>query len=377
MINILIVDDMSHNIMLIKTILKSKFHNIEIYEASDGIKALNVIQNHKIDIVLSDIEMPNMDGIELLRECKKSYKDIEFIVVSSHSDTQYFLDTIKMGVDGYILRPLDIEQLKNTVSKSIEKIDMKNELIQYQTDLESKIESRTKQLQDQSRFAAMGEMISMIAHQWRQPLSSINGIVAPLDIKCKMGMDIDPKDATHRFAQQNEIVQYLSSTIDDFLGFFKDRGDSTYTTLNELIMKPNSLMSAGFKETGVVHNITFNTNKDTELLIKSSKFDQVMMNIYKNALDEFKEKNQENKVLNTLVARHNDDIIIEVSDNAGGIPEDILPNIWDAYFSTKSVNGTGIGLYMSKMLVEQHLNGTIKAFNKDDGVVFCITLSIK
>ena len=123
-------------------------------------------------------------------------------------------------------------------------------------------------------------------------------------------------------------------------------------------------------------DIVYTIDENTKVKTKPSKFDQVMINIYKNALDEFKAQNRQDGIITVVVAEHEDNIILEISDNAGGIPENILANIWDAYFSTKDKNGTGIGLYMTKILVEQHLKGDICAYNNDKGAVFRITVPL-
>jgi signal transduction histidine kinase len=376
-INILIVDDKEENLMVLEDVLDDlTVQNINIISALDAHKALEIALSRKIDLIISDIQMPNINGFEMakiLKDIKKT-RNIPIIFLTAAFKAEEFIDKgYEVGAIDYFLKPIERYSFLNKINMYIQ-LFQKEKVLQNQLEL---INKQQEQLIDQSRFASMGEMISMIAHQWRQPLSSMAGIVAPLDLKYKMGMEIDPKDAISRFARQNEVVQHLSRTIEDFLGFFKDTGYDELISIKQIIETPQRLMSSGLKQQNVDFEVVYTIDKETQFQTKPSKFDQVLMNIYKNALDEFKSKDIKEPKLIVVTTEYESNIIIEISDNAGGIPEDILPNIWDAYFSTKDKNGTGIGLYMTRILVEKHLKGTIEAFNRDGGAVFTITVPIK
>jgi signal transduction histidine kinase len=373
-LTILYVEDDKDSRNIIVDTLSYLFKNIVV--AKDGQDGLEQFKLHAndIDIILTDINMPYLNGIEMLRAIREIDKTIYCIILSAYNQTDFFIESIELGIDGYILKPINMQQFLNVLSKIIHHIQIQKELLEYQTNLELKIKDRTKQLQEQSRFAAMGEMIAMIAHQWRQPLSLINTIIAPLHLKYKMGMNVEAQDAIERFERQNEVIEHLNNTIYDFLGFFKDSNNTEILQTSNIVITPQRLVSAGFNKIGA----TFNNicDIDIQFTTKSSKLNQVIMNIYKNSLDEFKTQNKSDGIVTTSITKYNNCINIIIEDNAGGIPEDILPNIWDAYFSTKDKNGTGLGLYMSKTIVEKHLKGTIKATNKNDGAVFTICLPI-
>jgi len=241
---------------------------------------------------------------------------------------------------------------------------------------------KEKLLQQQSRLAQMGEMISMIAHQWRQPLSAINSAILSIETKLALGkFDLETKEGVDKCLdytnkRHNNIKDYvrtLSETIDDFRNFFKPDKQKEKENINNPIQKALKIVSASMSSKGIEVNTKFQTDK--ELDIYPNELMQVILNILKNAEDNFKEKQISNANITIKTYEENDSAVIEICDNGGGIPEDILPNIFDPYFSTKNEkNGTGLGLYMSKVIIEEHHRGVLEAYNKDGGACFKITI---
>jgi C4-dicarboxylate-specific signal transduction histidine kinase len=168
----------------------------------------------------------------------------------------------------------------------------------------------------------------------------------------------------------------MTETIEEFLKFFKGDISDVNVTLKQVLDRPHRLMESAFIDYGVEYQYKSSFRDDTELILCESRFNQVLINIYQNSLDAMIESNiKEGKIL-VSIYEENSKIIFEIKDNAGGIKDDVLPKIFDPYFSTKSKNGTGIGLYMSKLIVENNLLGDIEAFNIDDGVCFKIILPL-
>ncbi len=239
--------------------------------------------------------------------------------------------------------------------------------------LEKELREKEELMLSQSRNAAMGEMISMIAHQWRQPITAIsmsaNNIIADIDLE--MFEEEQIKKIAENISKQ---TQYLSKTIDDFRNFFKKDKVPNRFEFKELIDEVSSIMLASLKN----NNIEFKIDDiDNSLTLKTYKREllQVLLNVIKNAKEALCENNAENRCIEIKVIKISDKIKIEISDNAGGIKEENLDKIFNAYFTTKEeFNGTGLGLYMSKMIVEKHLNGKLKAYNSDVGAVFEIII---
>ncbi len=235
----------------------------------------------------------------------------------------------------------------------------------------TELKRQSSLLHSQSRFVAMGEMISMIAHQWRQPLASLNTILSRMEIQVEM--DMYSEDSFMKSLRSSaELIQYMTRTIDDFSNFFKSSGDGEAIELKELIDKPRRLMETSLKSNYIDFEVEYKVSPAKKIVVNASQFDQVLLNIYKNALDEFKRRQIENSKISVEVSILNEILKISVCDNAGGIPEDIISKIFEPYFSTKSKNGMGIGLYMSKIIVENHLGGTLHASNNLAGACFQI-----
>ena len=263
------------------------------------------------------------------------------------------------------------------VNKNLEKLVMSKtkELRDINSKLEVKIkeaikENRQKdqQLFQQSRLAQMGEMISMIAHQWRQPLNAISAASMSMNLKAKLNK-LDNELAINLTAKISEYSQHLSSTIDDFRDFFKANKEKEKTTYEELLK-----MVLNIVETSIVNKnikLVKNLNSQKVFCTNPNELKQVILNLIKNAEDVLLDRNVENP----KITIETNDNVLTISDNGGGIPEDIIDKIFDPYFSTKSKkDGTGLGLYMSKIIIEEHCGGKLSVTNAKEGAVFKVEL---
>ena len=231
--------------------------------------------------------------------------------------------------------------------------------------------------QQQTKFVTMGEMIGMIAHQWRQPLSSLNGLFLPIKMKYELGMEVDKLDFFNKIDKQTEIVTFLTNTIEDFLNFMKKDTNYSNLPISELLKKPYRLIENSLNKQNVSFSISYiNCDENTTIKTLPNKMDQVLLNFYKNSLDEYVKKNIKDGSIELIVEKKQFNYIIKIKDRAGGIPVEILPKIFDAYFSTKSKNGNGIGLYMTKSIIENSLDGSITVYNENEGCIFELTLPL-
>lgn len=243
--------------------------------------------------------------------------------------------------------------------------------------LEAEIAERKHQeklLIQNSKLAAMGEMIGLIAHQWRQPLSSISTLSGNLKVLIDLDM-YDPKQFIEQLLEINNHAQYLSKTINDFRHFFKPDNPQEMVMMDDIIENTLSIVgrSIEYKNISLIKNYSFKNKISTyprELM-------QVFLNLLKNATDVLVERNiQQPKVIINGFEKDGYQII-EVIDNGGGIDEDIIDKIFAPYYSTKGpAKGTGLGLYMSKTIVEQHCRGRIKVSNRKEGACFTVELPI-
>ena len=249
----------------------------------------------------------------------------------------------------------------------------------------TELKEKDRQLLQQSRMAQMGEMISMIAHQWRQPLGAISTTSIDMNLKLQLEefdlVQKEGRDNCRNYFNDNlgkidSYVQSLTNTIDDFRNFYKPDKESTNALIHAPVSKALSIVGDSFKADGI--KITKNYRCKNEIAMHENELMQVILNILKNAQDNFKDK----KIQDAHIMIDTYDILdktrLEIYDNGGGIPEDILEKIFDPYFSTKNEkNGTGLGLYMSKTIVETHHDGKFYAENRDDGVCFFLEMKRK
>lgn len=236
----------------------------------------------------------------------------------------------------------------------------------------SELKEKESMLIEQSRLAAMGEMISVIAHQWRQPLNAIASITTRLKMKIKMNK-LDIALVEEKTEEINNYLQYMSKTIDDFRNFFEPTKHKESITLNELIFDTMKILSKTFENNNI--QVEIQSKELSNIYIHKNELLQVIINILNNSRDAFLENNNKNGIININFNEDKNSQSIIIKDNAGGIPEHIINKIFDPYFSTKDrKNGTGLGLYICKNIIEKHSGGELKVENIDNGACFTITL---
>ena len=244
----------------------------------------------------------------------------------------------------YLLKKLNA-QLNEKVKLEIQKNEEKNRI-----------------LIQQSRMASMGEMLENIAHQWRQPLSTISVAASGMEVK-KEFSTLSDEEFFEGINHIKKSTVYLSNTIDDFRTFFIKEKKTSQMNIKNAIEKALELMGNTFMQQRI--NLVKNI-EEIEILSLENELIQVLMNIFVNAKDALKQTLGDEKYIIIDVFKKEDNLIIQIKDSAKGIDEKIIDKIFEPYFTTKhKFKGTGIGLYMSKLLVEKHLKGSIKTSNTE------------
>jgi len=290
----------------------------------------------------------------------------------------------------------DVEEIdllfKNFNEMTNELYSNKKALEELNRSLEFKVQSelaknrqKDQTLLQQSRLAQMGELMSMIAHQWRQPLAAISSMTLRMKFKILLeNFDFSTKEGQNEFLNYvkdetsniDEMIENLTVTIDDFRDFYKPTKEIQRLSPIVPIKKALSMLKPEFIEQQIEVKVEYLFEGDID--IYENEFMQVVLNILKNASDNFKEKGIEKRVITIQVEAIERKVKIIFGDNGGGIPSDIKEKIFDPYFSTKDEkNGTGLGLYMSKMIIEQHHKGKIEVETIGDRAYFIIELPQK
>jgi len=257
----------------------------------------------------------------------------------------------------------DITQMKLTEQELKDKIEQEV----------SKNTEKDRLLVHQSKLAAMGEMLGSIAHQWRQPLNNINLLTYLIrdnfDKFTKEQLDETTEDI-------NRQINYMSQTIDDFRNFYQPNKDKLTFNIKESIDSCVKIISTQLEKTDIVLNIK---GDDIEITSFKNEFQQVILNILNNAIDAAilkKQKEKFNPFVDIAITKK-ENLRIEILNNCGKATAEVLDRMFEPYFTTKFENqGTGIGLYMAKTIIEKNMMGTIEAENYKDGVLFTITLPV-
>ena len=256
-------------------------------------------------------------------------------------------------VDGYIAFKLEITEKKY---------------------LEKELLDKEEIMIAQSRHAAMGEMISMIAHQWRQPISVIamdaNNILA--DIELEM---LDEKTLQSGAEDIIAQTQELSKTIDDFRNFFRPEKTEEELFIKDIVDEAMKVIGKSLENNNI--DVVLQLQDSKKIKTYSRELMQVLINLIKNAKEILIERKKENKKIFITLKEKGEHFIFNICDNGGGVDDEIIDKIFDPYFTTKGEkNGTGLGLYMSRTIVEKHLFGSLSVSNKDGGACFKITLPL-
>ena len=226
----------------------------------------------------------------------------------------------------------------------------------------------------QSKMASMGEMIGNIAHQWRQPLNALSALNVRLSMKYNADK-LTKEDVLAFKEKSNHLIQKMSDTINDFRNFFYPNKSVEKFRVDRAIDDAINFIKGSYR----INNIKIINYTSSKLEIKNHKNEliQVLLNIFNNSKDAIKEFNSKNGVVIIDVIILEDSLNITIQDNGGGIDQQIIDRVFEPYFTTKfKDDGTGIGLYMSKMIVEESMCGRLKLENKDSGVLTTIKLPI-
>lgn len=462
--------------------------------AENGQEAWDLFQKERFDILITDISMPYMDGLELSRRVKELEPETLVLITSSFDYSEYMLKAIELGLDGYLIKPFSYEDIIERLISSVnllkarseykrvskrlvniaqamneailtldseakitfcnmkfldmfgleeadtigssfvdilikvavcnEKTGLFLECIKKIKECESFETLKTKEGQElfckislrnmsdfdedgrsflgavitfsdvselkksqeeirrkddiiisQSRLAAMGEMISMIAHQWRQPITTIGMAVNNMQADIELE-SFDVKKAKEYVSTINNQVAHLSKTIDDFREFLKPNRVKDRVSVSHILKKCEALISKALQNNGIEYS--FDKSLDTEFEVLDGELTQVLLNLIGNAKEILIARKIENPKISVNAKLEEECMVLSVEDNGGGVDEEHRDRIFEPYFSTKGEkNNSGLGLYMSKIIIEKHMFGKIWFENRNGGATFFVSIPLK
>ncbi len=270
-----------------------------------------------------------------------------------------------------------IKALSTLIKVTTQELQELNNSLEIKIKQEVTINSqKDKQLFEQSRLAQMGEMIGNIAHQWRQPLSAISSIASGVQLNNELNL-LNKEEISSHMRNITDKTLYLSETINTFRDFLRNDKSIEEVILQNKIDKALSIIHSTLNDHNIKLLNEINYNNPIEISIISGELPQVIINIINNAKDILSEKNVKNKWIKISLIITNNKAIISIEDNGGGIPNHILPKIFEPYFTTKHKSqGTGLGLHMSYDIIKKSMRGDLYAKNTKNGAKFFIELPL-
>ncbi|MEA3372438.1 MAG: response regulator [Campylobacterota bacterium] len=377
-LSVLYVEDNEQARMETVEILRLFFE--QTVTAVDGKEGAEKFAAGDYDLIFTDINMPKLDGLGMITKIREVNDDVPIVIVSAYDETDYFISSIKLGVEAYLLKPFTLEDLLGVIEKVTEKIVIKHELALCNSTLEERVREQVDQISrqneyiaQQARLAGMGEMISNIAHQWRQPLNRINSNIAVISTMLKTE-HIDRAILESKIKNVKQNTKYMSDTIEDFANFFHPEKRETRFSILESVKGSLKLIESRLR--GI--DVKIKADEDITVLSFEKEYRQVILAIMNNAIDNFEAKATEKPEIEITIKDHTDTAYLCIHDNGGGIEAEDASRVFEPYYTTKFANeGRGLGLYMAKMLVESSMRGQLQVRNINDGACFEIEISKK
>jgi len=392
-IKILAVDDVESNRIALQYLINEYLEDIDLYLSASGEDALKITYKEDIDIIILDIQMPGMDGFDTAKYLKSNpkTKDIPIIFLTAAFKKEEFQQKgFELGAIDYLTKPIEDLQLINKLELYI-KIIIQNKQLQAinedlhktllkEMELKKDIENQQLELIQQSKMAAIGEMIGNIAHQWRQPLSMISALSSGMGVNIELGLDYK-KDLPKNLNKITQTTEELSKMIDSVNHFTQQETFDEFN-LNDILMKCLDNQKHMFQ----LNNVNTVLDLEENIVIKNlqNSLLQAVLNILQNANEALEDKEYKKYIFMSTTQEDNK-IIISIKDNGGGVSVDHINKIFEPYFTTKhKAYGIGLGLNLVYRIIHDSMKGQIKVKNKKylyneieyEGAEFIITLPL-
>jgi signal transduction histidine kinase len=366
---ILIVDDEEDIREVLEIALMDMGH--EVFLAPDGKKALELFEEQHPAIVITDIKMPVMGGIELLKQVKRRSPDTQVIMITGHGDMDLTIDSLKFGATDFITKPVNVDILEIAVTKAVDQLIAQQKLVEYTQKLELLVLEKSK-LTD--HLSSLGLMLGTVSHNIKGLLTNLDGglFIARSGLKKKNFDDI-----AEGMDLLSQAVEKIKQLIMDILLYSKERSmDIQSVPLDQFIKDIQETMKMKLAS----HPIDFQVKSDNApatLNLDPSSMMSALVNMLDNAVDAcVEDKDQTGHVIRLTIEEKGDQLVIKIQDDGCGMDVETKSRIFDLFFSSKQVKGTGFGLFIARNIIAQH-KGTITVESvKRRGTTFTIFLPL-
>lgn len=367
---VLLVDDEEG----IRTVLSVAIRDAgyDVVTAENGAQALDILNDQEFPIVITDIKMPGVDGLELLQHIKRDWPDTEVIMITGHGDMGSAIESLRRGAGDFITKPLHENALEISIARAREKIEIREQLREYTENLEHLVLEKSKELVEAERMAAVGQTVASMSHAIKNVAGGLEGGMFVLE----KGLELEnPKYLRQGWEMTRRDIERIKNLAMDLLDYAKP------VTINPVDGDPNAparqvrdLMASKAESFGVEMVLDLDESLQT-MRIDPKAIHECLTNLVSNAIDACRDRmDGEKRVVIRSLDNGGMSVRYEVSDTGHGIAPEILTKVFNSFFTTKGSRGTGIGLMATKKLVKE-MGGSIMANSGvGEGATFTITI---
>jgi signal transduction histidine kinase len=343
----------------------------EVLTAENGLEALRIFREAQPAIVLTDIKMPGLDGVALLRRIKAERPDTEVIMITGHGDMELAIESLKLEATDFVTKPINDEILEIALKRARERISMRRQIREYTENLERLVEEKASRLIEAERLAAVGQTVAELSHTIKNIANSLKGSIFVLG----KGIELDEREYILQGWRMVEgSLEKIKNLSLDLLHYGK------YAKIQTALTHPNTpaeevsqLMTNKAQAEDV--DLQIQMSPDLEPIpLDAEAIQRCLMNLVANAMDACRENSGGKRVILQSLPSEGWGVEYRVVDNGCGMDESVRERLFQSFFSTKGTDGTGIGLMMAKRIVGQH-QGTIEVDSRaGEGTTIIIRL---
>ncbi|MBL0708014.1 MAG: hybrid sensor histidine kinase/response regulator [Sulfurimonas sp.] len=359
--SILIVEDAKENVDVLVELLKE----YDLITALDGKTAIEILKEEEVDLILLDIMMPEMDGYEVCSTIKKDRRisHIPIIFLSALNNHEDIQKGFEIGAVDYVTKPFNPSELLSRVHTHLR-------LRSYEKNLEKKVKQETTKnslkqqiIHQQSKQAALGELLMHITHQWKQPLKFLGTINLQHQEKLEKNIEITKDELLADSKKSSDLINFMSETVDTFKDFYAPCNKESSFFLTNAVNDVIAISDATLEHENI--KIVLHSHETEKTFANENEFTQVILSLFANAKDIFKLRQIQDPTITVDIQNSK----LTISDNAKGIDVSIINDIFQPFIST--TDSSGVGLHIAKEIIEKN-GGVISVYNSDIGSVFTI-----